>query len=425
MKSKKLLTITSLNYLAVFTVLMLISFGFSFLIIRSEVYKSSDEILYNRKVHIIEEFKKTKGNVPDGTSGYSDFVIKPSTRVSETSDSYADTIIYEFVDNEWDEFRKLNSTVQYDGKFYDLEIIVARLETHEIISSVMTSFLIMFVLMVIAFYLTSRFLSRKLWSPFYSTLHRLNSFEIEQSHALGLDAGKIREFEELNQAISDLTNRTQAAFLNQKQFTENASHEMQTPLAITQSKLELLIEDPNLTEKQAEIIQTLINSTQRLARLNKTLILLSKIENHQFIEKESVILKPIIDDTLAIFEEHQENHKISVSVRIDDGSAVNTNKTILDLLITNLVKNAFLHNATGGRIEIEASQNHFIISNTSPSAAIPEKNLFQRFYKNSSNRESWGLGLAMVKKIADINNWSISYSKTGEMHQFKISFRNS
>ena len=422
MKPIKLLTLTSRNYMAIFLVLTLFAFGVFYFVIQEEVEKSTNEVLYNRKMHILDQFRKNEGRISNDVFGYSDFTITPSSVPLTDKDRYADTLIYETVDSEWDEFRKLTSTVERDGKFYRLEIVVARLETHEIVESIIRSLAVVFILITLVFYLSTRYFSRKLWKPFYTTLQQLNDFEVDQSKSLELSPGRIEEFIALNKSIMDLTERTRTTFLNQKQFIENASHEMQTPLAITQSKLELLIEDPHLTESQSDIIHTLLNSTQRLARLNKTLILLSKIENQQFLEKESVHIKSLVDEILLNFEEQEENLKIKVELEIQDNVTLLTNRTLVDLVLTNLIKNAYSHNNTDGTIHIKLNDSSFSISNSSQGKAIPEFNLFQRFYKQSTNKDSWGLGLAMVKKICDINEWTVSYSKTGHLHTFTIHF---
>jgi signal transduction histidine kinase len=262
-----------------------------------------------------------------------------------------------------------------------------------------------------------------LWEPFYQTLAALNRFEMDHLQEPVLSAGRIEEFMFLNKSILDLTNRTRAAFLDQKQFIENASHEMQTPLAITQSKLELLIADQHLTEQQAEIIQTLLHSTQRLARLNKTLLLLSKIENQQFPQKERIVLRPLLDEILTNFEEQQATHHLTLEITEQNPTSLYADKTLVDLLLTNLVKNAFFHNRENGAIHIDMNQHHFSIRNTSSSPAIPTAHLYQRFYKQSTTtKDSWGLGLAMAKKICDINDWRISYTHEGDEHLFVITF---
>jgi signal transduction histidine kinase len=240
---------------------------------------------------------------------------------------------------------------------------------------------------------------------------------------IDLTVSRIEEFTALNKSILELTERTRNSFINQKQFIENASHEMQTPLAITLSKLELLIEDPHLTEPQSEIIQALINSTQRMAKLNKTLLLLSKIENQQFMEKEEVRLKPLFEEILTYFEEQKENLQLSVTMEIQQDAAVIANPVLVDLLFTNLIKNAFSHNILHGSVHLVVNHKTCTISNTSSGDAIPEGKLFQRFYKQSIYKDSWGLGLALVKKICTINQWNISYKAKDGIHSFIVQYK--
>ncbi|HEY8938027.1 MAG TPA: HAMP domain-containing sensor histidine kinase [Cyclobacteriaceae bacterium] len=421
MKPIKLLTLTTRNYLIIFSILIFLFFAIFYSLIRKEVLRSSDEILYNKMQHGIELFKRNGGKLSPDIVLYSDFSIKPTSKHT-LGDTYSDTTLYESVDREWDEFRKLTSYTSIDGKYYRIEIVVPLLETHEIIDGIVQSLIIIFIIIVIVFYGATRYLSRKLWHSFYDTLEQLNQFKVDHPQELVLGSSRVKEFDLLNKSIESLTQRTRNAFQSQKQFIENASHEMQTPLAITQSKLELLIEDPNLTEHQSQLIQTLINSTDRLTRLNKTLQLLSKIENQQFIEQEQLFLKPLIEQTLTYFEEQQENLQIDVKLKIEQNAVITANKMLVDLLLTNLIKNAFFHNQPNGRILIEASSASFTILNTSSADVVDGNKIFNRFYKQSANKESWGLGLAIVKNICTINQWTITYSKKNELHSFEVLF---
>src|SRR5882762_6482448 len=157
MKQVKLLTFTSWNYVIIFTILTLFFFGIFFFIIQKEVFHSVDEVLYNRKMRILEEIKKNGNKIPSDAFQFTDFRLTPSNVQNATADVYRDTIIYETVDDEWDEFRKLSNITEINEKFYNLEIIIARMETHEIIRSIIQSLVLVFILMVSAFYFTSRF----------------------------------------------------------------------------------------------------------------------------------------------------------------------------------------------------------------------------------------------------------------------------
>lgn len=422
MKPLKLLYLTSRNYLIIFLVLLILFFGVFYFILRFEVTQNIDEILSNRRNNIIELFKAKDGKIPIDELSFTDFKIQSVTGLKQ-NEVFSDTLIWEKTDEEFDEYRKLTTSFDFKGQTYKLEIVKAHLEAVEIINTVVISLALIFLLMLGVFYFTTRFFSVKLWNPFYKTLAQLRDFEIEKPDKLKLEESRIEEFNVLNKSIEELTSRTQNTFLNQKQFIENASHEMQTPLAVIQNQLEMWIGDPELTETQSEKIRMLMDSAQRLSKLNKTLLLLSKIENQQFFEAEKIDLKALVEKILTYFEGQQEHLQIQVTLNLEN-VLVKANSMLLDVLITNLIKNAFLHNVNQGTISIKASENSFQITNSSALGAIPHEKLFQRFFKQSSNKESWGLGLAIVKKICDINDWDLSYFTRDGSHTFTVKFRN-
>lgn len=420
MKTLKLLSLTSRNYMVVFLVLLVLFFGVFYFIMRFEVTQNIDEILFNRKNSIIETFIAKEGKVPYEEFGFTDFKISPLIG-SRKEDVYADTLIFEKTDQELDEYRKLTTSFDFRGTTYQLEILKAHLEAVEIINTVVISLGLIFILMIAVFYFTTRYFSGSIWSPFYQTLRQLKNFEVEKAGKIELSESKIEEFNVLNKSISELTERTQNSFINQKQFIENVSHELQTPLAVIQNQLEMWIGDPNLTEYHSEKIRMLLDSTQRLSKLNKTLLLLSKIENQQFFETEENNLKSLVEKILTYFEGQQENLQVQVSLKMDD-VLVTSNTMLLDVLVTNLIKNAFLHNVKQGLINIRVANDSFEITNTSAFTEIPSDKLFHRFFKQSVNKESWGLGLAIVKKICDINQWVLTYSANGTNHTFIVQF---
>ncbi len=395
MKPLKLLYLTSRNYLIIFLVLLILFFGVFYFILRFEVTQNIDEILSNKRNNIIEMFKAKDGKIPIDELSFTDFKIQPITG-SRQSDVFMDTLIFEKTDEELDEYRKLTTSFEFKGQTYKLEIVKAHLEAVEIINTVVISLALIFLLMLAVFYFTTRFFSVKLWHPFYHTLDQLRNFEIEKSDKINLGESRIEEFNALNKSIEELTERTQNTFLNQKQFIENASHEMQTPLAVIQNQLEMWIGDSELTETQSEKIRMLMDSAQRLSKLNKTLLLLSKIENQQFFEVEQNNLKSLVEKILTYFEGQQEHLQIQVALSLKDVT-VKANSTLLNMLITNLIKNAFLHNVNHGTVAINVTENNFEVTNSSAFDEIPRDKLFQRFFKQSSNKESWGLGLAIAK----------------------------
>jgi len=404
----------------VFFVLLVLFFWVFYFILHITVEQNIDEILSNRRNNIIELFKVKDGKVPADEFGFTDFMMKPTGTAIQ--DLYADTLIFEKTDMEFDEYRKLTSAFEFKGQLYRLEIVKAHLETEEIISTIVLSLVLTFLLILGVFYFTTRYFSAKLWQPFHDTLGKLKAFEIEKPSKLMLSDSSVEEFNVLNKSILELTERTQKAFLNQKQFTENASHEMQTPLAVIQSQLEMWIGDPAMTEVQSEKIRMLLDAIQRLSKLNKTLLLLAKIDNQQFPDKENNDLKLLVEKILSYFEGHQENLQIDLALTLNENISIEANATMLDVLLTNLIKNAFLHTHKEGIIHIKTTHSSFEIRNSPGGAALSTDKLFQRFSKQSINRDSWGLGLAIAKKICDLNGWTLEYKFQETEHVFKVTF---
>jgi signal transduction histidine kinase len=415
----KLLTLTLRNYMLAFLSLLVVFFGVFYLILRSEVTHNIDEILYNRKNNLIILFERENDEIQFDKLRFTDFRVEPINRQIE--DSYSDTLIFEATDQEFDEYRKLITSFRKKDQNYKLEIVKAHLESGEIIDTILMSLGLIFLMMLIVFYFTSRYFSTRLWKPFNDTLLKLKSYEADKPLRLSLPQSKVEEFDALNNSITELTDRVQNAFQSQKQFIENASHEMQTPLAIIQNQLELVITDPGLTETQSEKIKTVLDSTQRITKLNKALQLISKIENSQFVDIERCDLKPVVEKVLTYFEGEQENLEIKLGLNVES-SILDANPTLLEILITNVIKNAFLHNVKNGFVNIVLKQNTLTVTNTSKHFVLPKEKIFQRFFKQGQHRESWGLGLSISRQICQLNDWQLLYSADATEHTFTVHF---
>ena len=207
-----------------------------------------------------------------------------------------------------------------------------------------------------------------------------------------------------------------------KKFSENASHEMQTPLAIINSKLDLLIQGDNITESQMEQLQAIYYASDRLSKLNHALLLLTKIENNQFTEIENVSLDKAIQEKLSQFEELIENKKLVLHTELQH-EKINCNKQLLDILLSNLLNNAIRYNFNNGSISVINKNNLLIFSNTSGIGPLDENKIFQRFYRHEDSRqEGNGLGLSIVKQICNDFGYDLRYFYNNGEHQFQISY---
>jgi signal transduction histidine kinase len=211
-------------------------------------------------------------------------------------------------------------------------------------------------------------------------------------------------------------------FSIQKEFSENASHEMQTPLAIIKSKLELLIQSENYTEEQAKFIQDISETVSRLSRINQALLLIARIDNKQYPLKENLDIVDIIKKHLDNFEELIAAKSIDKKVYLQTALHVSMNPLLADLLITNLISNAIRHNLPNGKLYISQTRNSIVIENTGEPLSINPEMMFERFRKGRVDSNSHGLGLSIVKKIADSCNVQIDYLYDDGFHSFRLIF---
>lgn len=346
--------------------------------------------------------------------------IKPSTEAFHKN-TFETIIRYDSLEHEDRPFRQLSSNVIVKGKPYVLTISMSLVDNDDLITAISIVQIILIVLLTGGLFFINRTLSQKLWKPFYKTINQLKAYELDRSEAFETEQTNIIEFDDLNKAISNLTERNRKVFLQQKEFIENASHELQTPLAIFQSKLDVLMQNPALSESSAETIAELEATAQRMSRLNKNLLLLSKIDNEQFIEKEDVDLQVITTEVLTRIHEIADTNQQSLILSIEPGRTL-ANKTLVEVLITNLLHNAVRHTAPGGSIHVVLKDKKFEVANSGKTELPDQEKIFERFRKHTANTESTGLGLAIVKKICDTCSYQLTYSYKADLHVFSVVF---
>jgi len=420
----KLLSYTSRIQLILFLLLFgAFSFAF-FLVMRWNVLDNVDEILYNRKMHLVT-YLENNPQVPFlEDNPLDDFTFKEIDKESyrEGLNVYSDTLVYESVDEELDEYRKLITHLEIHDKNYQLEIVKPHLEANEIISTLAITLSGLLLGLTLSFYILQRLAARKLWSPFYKLLETLRHYRLDKENIPKPLPTKIEEFQLLNQAVSEMARKSKEVYEHQKQFIENASHEMQTPLSVIQARLETLIGQAELTEAQASTIERIIASTQRLKKLSKTLLLLSKIQNRQFLLTDEVDISEIIEKSLGYFDEQKEALNLQIDLETSGRPVIHGNDLLTETLIQNLLKNAFVHNTRDGSVSIVIETRKLTIHNTGRSIPINPDQVFNRFYKKSDNPETWGLGLAIAYEITQASGWSIQYRRLSDQHVFEVLF---
>lgn len=276
------------------------------------------------------------------------------------------------------------------------------------------------LLIAVAVSITAALLSRYVLSPFRNTLNAIRHFDITKKKPIQLPATSTKEFIELNSFVTEMTDKAIAEYTAVKEFSENASHELQTPLAVMQSKLELLAET-DIDEPQAMLIADMQNAIEKLTRINRSLTLLTKLENLEFKHSQIKFCK-VTREMLELYSDRIEMKQIRVQSDLSHGIQLNIHPALAEILVNNLISNAIRHNVEGGSIIMQLTDEKLFIANTGLPPELPVQELFQRFRKSNQSTESIGLGLAIVKQICQVCQFEILYEYRDQMHQVTVFF---
>jgi signal transduction histidine kinase len=399
----RLLTRSTLISALIFFVALIVSGFYVFDQVSQEVKDEIDEELQNRKLEILASIAAHPNSPISQPRIATDFQLDTISAATYAAlrEHTEDIPMYELVEKEYEPHRQLVTRFIHEGIHYRLRIHMSLLDLEDMGEVIALSTGAVIASLLVLSFLLNFLLQQRLWRPFYSTLAQLRTFTIDQTDALPLPASSVQEFTELNQTITWLTTVNQRAYQHQKQFVENASHEIQTPLAIALHQTEQLIQSPALTTADAQALDLLSQQLERLSALNRALLLLSKIDNQQFGEMQSVNLGPLIRQTVDEYEFMAEHKGLHVQLgRLDDVD-VTANDHLIAVLVRNLIRNALTHTPAGGTITIQLASRSLQIENTATRKIDQPETLFDRFVKQSDSAQSLGLGLAIVKSICD------------------------
>lgn len=337
------------------------------------------------------------------------------------ADVFSDTLIFHPPTEKLQPHRKLTAIRNIKGQNFKFELIILAYEDNDVIKTVVMSMSILFIALIIVIITSNYFISKRSFKPFYKTLDEVKKFDIKDQSEIKFGSSGIKEFDELNIQLERLTSYVQTEYKTLKEFSENASHEIQTPLSVIKIKLDLLIQTESLTENQRELVIQSHRAVEKLSKLGNALTLLTKIDNNEFTNAESINLKDLINEHIENFKEILELREISLTENLLD-KTLTANKTLIDILITNLLQNAIRHNAGNGNITVTLTNNFLEVSNTGKNGALDTNSIFKRFYKNSADNNSTGLGLSIISRICEYYKYDVIYSFKNSVHSFKIIF---
>ena len=417
----KLLAKTSLYYLLLSIPILILSGFVCFHIITREVKDSNDKLLLNRKTQVAFYLKNndtaTLKLIIKSNEAQIDKIAKSSLK-NGTKSMFSDTLIFDEKEKELAAHSMITSIVKIKNSNYQIKIWRSTLEFDELIEGIFYLLILILFLLFLTSILINFWVSKTLWKPFHKTIHSLKTFRASDNHIPAFEKTSVNEFKELNNSVTVMMEKMMVDHSSQKKFTENASHEIQTPIAVIKSKIDLLIQSENLKENEVKLIVAIDDACSKLTRLNKSLLLLTKIENRQFIITEKVSIEKTIDHSLKLFEDYIMANKIVVTKNIEHDFLITMSPDLCSILITNLVQNAIRHNVTGGNILISIKSKSLTIDNSGIEEPLNRTLLFERFQKNSTSNLSTGLGLAIAKEIAEVSGLMLNYEFIANKHSF-------
>ncbi|OBW40245.1 putative sensor histidine kinase TcrY [Chryseobacterium sp. MOF25P] len=414
-----------MTYLLLIVSLWSVIFYFNML---DEIKGSVDEELENYKRQIVFKAEKDPTILQQKTFDEGFFSVNKISEEEALSfkDTYEDTEIYaQDADDEAPELepvRILTTVFEQNGSFYQLKIFNNMVEEDDLVKELLWDAAGLYILLIFSILLINNFVLKRLWKPFYELLDELKNYRLGISKSLPNVETKTKEFSDLQDAVTTLLQYSEKSYEQQKEFIGNASHELQTPLAIAISKLELLIEKENFTEDQAEKIAEIMEIIERLVRLNKSLLLLTKIENKQFFDNQEIKVNDIVEKNIEDLSDIAEFKEVEIIFSENSELLVKADAALLNIIVSNLLRNAIFHNTKPGKVEVKIDAKKLSVLNTGTDHSLNHEKIFTRFQKSEQHQSGSGLGLAIVKAIAELYDFTVSYDFKNGMHEFSVNF---
>lgn len=415
----KLLRYTHFN-LSFLLFLLLGGWGtFFYYTVIDEVMDETDDALANYRDIIVGKILADSTLLDTEDKIIHSYSIRPLTteEVEHYRDRYYDGTVYIETKDEYEPVRIMKSCfMATDLKYYELELRLSTLERDDLIAAIFKYLVALYIALLCCIIFSTRLILKSVFRPLDRLLEWLEN--VSPGHPapyLNPDC-RIREFRTLNRAALEMHERAEKAYREQKEFIENASHELQTPLAVINGKLELLAEHENLDEEELKNIDDMFRSLHRAIQLNKSLLLLSRIQNRQFEEVTEVDMNPHVRKILELLSDLYEEKELDYHLSDTEDCRIRMNESLAHTLLTNLIKNAIIHSPDHGRVDIVIHSARIEIINDG-NQALDKQQIFKRFYKgNAGQKESTGLGLSIAQSIANLYHIKLTYYHDGRHH---------
>jgi len=415
----RLITKTMLFYIAV-TLLLFAAGGFIFYNnLKNLVDEEVTESLFISKDRIVK-YVKANDSLPS-----EQFLFRGKYSIVANNgkkELLRDTLLYDESEDEYLPYRLLQFPVKMGTIDKTVQVSLPLFEDDDLVETIWSILIIISLALIIVFLVSGNILSRRLWEPFFKTLRLIGNYQGASGTLLKSSKTGTKEFAQLNDAIEKMSEKIEANFNQLRSFTENASHELQTPLAAIRLETEQLMQNPDFSKTALESLHNVNQSATRLGKILESLLLLAKIGNNQFLVSE-VDISQLLMEKMDAFSDRIQFKRLNIEKNIEQGVIVKSSPELASIALSNLLLNALRHNNQEGIIRIFLTRDFLKIENSGDPLPFASDQLFERFVRNIRKKESTGLGLALVKEIVNKNNWKIRYSFNDGMHIFTIVFQ--
>lgn len=419
--NKKLLNKTTTSFLIFSVFVLLISVPvFYYITERLYIEETDETLVLHRDEFLKNELPKFDAKDIALWNKYNRNVqIFPNHIVPK--DTIFEKVYFDELEDENEPYRELNTPIVIKGQPYTYVGRINLIEKEDLIISIATLFLVVIIILLLGILIITKISSRKLWKPFYDTLDQIQGFEIDKNKTPHFMDTDVEEFDRLNKSLNRLIEKNTDIYNNQREFVENAAHELQTPLALFQTKIDTLFQ-LDVTEEQSNVLSSLNKDVSRLNRLNKNLLLLSKIENGNYLDKQPIVINEYLKKHLDFFTEQAKAKNLNIVIEYTEKLKIEGNPSLTEVLINNLFLNAIRHNIKNGEISIIITGDAITFLNTGQETPLVIDKLFNRFSKSNPSSQGNGLGMAIIKKITEISHWKIDYAFENNLHSFTVKF---
>ncbi|QXV65950.1 HAMP domain-containing histidine kinase [Mucilaginibacter sp. 21P] len=332
---------------------------------------------------------------------------------------FVDTVYHDLDEKDMEAGRALISSVNVSGQNYSILVTQSKVETEDLIQVVFLITIGVIVILLLVLLLLNRIILKSIWKPFYKVLSQLKDFSLVDNASVNSTPSAIDEFTELDHAVTSMADRVKNDYKNLKVFTENASHELMTPISVINSKLDTLVQTDDFTDKQSKLLNDIYGTVTRLTRLNKSMLLLAKIENGLIQDIQQVNVREVLEDSIYQHEEMILQLGITLKTKLGN-KQINANRSLMEILVNNLISNAIRHNYQAGSLSVLLDADKLSIINTGKHAFNFEQ-VLKRFHK-SDGSEGIGLGLTLCKQICDRYGFKLQYQRDKDSHIFSVLF---